>query len=261
MNLYTTAVIFSASPAIKKERPMTRILLIRGMLAGVVAGLLVFALARWIGEPQVDRAIAFETSMDRAKGEAPEPEIVSRRVQSSFGLLTATVVDGAAIGGLFALAFAFAYGRMPVTNPRALAALLAGLGFVAFAAVPALKYPANPPSVGSPETIGVRTAAFFLLLAVSLVAMILAVKAERFLHERIGGWNASLVAVLFFVIVVAAVSHFLPDFDEVPAGFPVTLLWKFRVAALEMQMLLWSVLGFFFGWLAERNLTTRRLHG
>ena len=58
---------------------MTRILLVRGMLAGVVAGLFVFALARWIGEPQVERAIAFETSMDQAKGEAPEPEIVGRQ--------------------------------------------------------------------------------------------------------------------------------------------------------------------------------------
>ena len=72
---------------------MTRILLVRGMLAGAVAGLLVFALARWIGEPQVERAIAFETSMDQAKGEAPEPMIVSRRIQSTVGLLTATVVE------------------------------------------------------------------------------------------------------------------------------------------------------------------------
>jgi hypothetical protein len=40
------------------------------MLVGIVAGLLVFAFARLIGEPQVERAIAFETSMDQAKGEA-----------------------------------------------------------------------------------------------------------------------------------------------------------------------------------------------
>jgi predicted cobalt transporter CbtA len=239
---------------------MTRILLVRGMLAGVVAGLLVFALARWIGEPQVERAIAFETSMDRAKGEPPEPEIVSRKIQSSLGLLTATVVDGTAIGGMFSLVFAFAFGRMQPASPRALSALLAALGFVTLAVVPALKYPANPPSVGNPETIGIRTEAFFLLLAFSVVTMILAVKVERYLHNRLGGWNASLSAVVFFVIVIATASHFLPDFNEVPAGFPVTLMWKFRVAALEMQALLWSVLGFLFGWLADRSLTTRRLH-
>jgi len=239
---------------------MTRILLVRGMLAGLVAGLLVFALARWIGEPQVSRAIAFETSMDRAKGESPEPEIVSREIQSTLGLLTATVVEGTAIGGIFALVFAFSYGRTQLTNPRALSAVLAGLGFIAIAVVPALKYPANPPSVGRPETIGVRTAAFFLLLLFSIVAMILALKLERRVHARLGGWNALLIAVVFFVVAVAVACHFLPEFNEVPEGFPVTVMWKFRVAALEMQMLLWGALGFFFGWLADRSFRAQRLH-
>jgi predicted cobalt transporter CbtA len=237
---------------------MTRILLVRGMLAGAVAGLLVFALARWIGEPQVERAIAFETSMDQAKGKAPEPEIVSRKIQSTLGLLTATVVDGTAVGGLFALVFGFAYGRMPVTNPRALSAVLAGLGFVVIAVIPALKYPANPPSVGNPETIGMRTAAFFLLIIISIAAMLLGVQIERRFHTRLEVWNALLVAAAFFVIAIATASHFLPNFDEVPAGFPVTLMWKFRVAALEMQLLLWSALGFFFGWLADREIAARQ---
>jgi predicted cobalt transporter CbtA len=240
---------------------MTRILLVRGMLAGVVAGLLVFALARWIGEPQVNRAIAFETQMGRTKGEAPEPEIVSRNIQSSLGLLTATVVEGTALGGIFGLVFAIAYGRMRISSPRVLSALLAGLGFASLVLVPAVKYPANPPSVGNPETIGIRTGAFFLLIAFSVAATILAIQIERRVHDRFGAWNASLLAAVIFVIVMAVVSHFLPDFDEVPAGFPVTLMWKFRVAALEMQILMWGVLGFFFGWLADRELIARRLHG
>jgi len=238
---------------------MTRILLVRGMLAGAVAGLLVFALARWIGEPQVERAIAFETSTDQAKGEAPEPMIVSRRIQSTLGLLTATVVDGIAVGGIFALVFAFALGRLAVTSARALSALLAGLGFAAIALVPALKYPPNPPSVGNPETIGARTAAFFLMIIFSLVSMILAVQIVRRFQIRWGIWNALFAAIAFFVIVTAATSHFLPNFDEVPEGFPVTLMWKFRVAALEMQLLLWGVLGFLFGWFAERTISARQM--
>jgi len=238
---------------------MTRILLVRGMLAGAVAGLLVFALARWIGEPQVERAIAFETSLDRAKGEAPDPDIVSRKIQSTLGLLTATVVDGTAVGGIFALVFVFALGRLPVTSPRALSALLSVLGFVAIAVVPALKYPPNPPSVGNPETIGARTAAFFLMIIFSLVSMVLAVQIVLRFHTRLGIWNALLLAVAFFVFATAATSHFLPDFDEVPAAFPATLMWKFRIAALEMQLLLWGVLGLLFGWLADRNIGARQL--
>jgi predicted cobalt transporter CbtA len=239
---------------------MTRILLVRGMLAGVVAGLLVFTLARWVGEPQVERAIAFETNMDRAMGGASEPEVVSREVQRNLGLLTGTVVYGTAIGGIFGLVFAFAYGRIQITSPRVLSALLAGLGFVSIVLVPALKYPANPPSVGNPETIDTRTAAFFLLIVSSVATAVLAVQIERRFHDRLGGWNASLLAGVIFVIVTALISHFLPEFDEVPAGFPVTLMWKFRVAAIEMQMLMWSVLGFLFGWFADRDLATQRLH-
>ncbi len=68
------------------------------------------------------------------------------------------------------------------------------------------------------------------------------------------------VAVVIFVIATAFISHFLPEFDEVPAGFPVTLMWKFRVAAIEMQVLMWSVLGFLFGWFADRDLAAQRLH-
>jgi predicted cobalt transporter CbtA len=239
---------------------MVRSLLLRGMLAGAVAGLLVFALARWIGEPQVERAIAFETSMNQAKGEVPEPEMVSRKVQRNLGLLTGTMVYGTAIGGIFGLVFAFAYGRIRITDPRTLSAVLAGLGFVSIVLVPTLKYPANPPSVGNPETIGVRTEAFFLLLLFSVAAVVLTVQIERRLHDHLGAWNASFLAAAIFVIVIAAVSHFLPEFDEVPTGFPVTLMWKFRVAALEMQALMWSFLGFFFGWLTERDLAAQRLH-
>ena len=79
---------------------MVRTLLIRGMLVGLVAGLLVFSFGKLFGEPQVDRAIGFETAMDEAKAKAdmakgmvmePEPELVSREVQASFGLFTGVV--------------------------------------------------------------------------------------------------------------------------------------------------------------------------
>ena len=35
-------------------------LLVRGMLAGIAAGLLTFGFARVVGEPQVNQAISFE---------------------------------------------------------------------------------------------------------------------------------------------------------------------------------------------------------
>jgi predicted cobalt transporter CbtA len=253
MNLCMTGAICSAFPATKHISPMIRTLLLRGMLSGIVAGLLVFACARWTGEPQVERAIAFETHMDQANGEAPEPEMVSRRVQRSIGLFTGAVVYGAAMGGIFGLVFAFAYGRIGAAGPRALSAQLAAMGFVAIVLVPMLKYPANPPSVGNPETIGTRTAAFFLLIAFSVAALVLAVQVGRRLGTRYGAWNGYLLAAGLFVVIVSVVSHLFPEIDEVPAGFPASLLWRFRVAALEIQIVLWASLGLLFGWLTERD--------
>jgi Probable cobalt transporter subunit (CbtA) len=180
---------------------MVRTFLVRGMLVGVVAGLLSFAFLKVFGEPQVDRAITFEQQRDEAKAaaanqsahthegahaqddlhghndvhahDADEPELVSRPVQAGLGLFTAVMVYCAAFGGLFGLAFAFAYGRMPgAPTPQAISALLAAAGFVAIYLVPNLKYPANPPAVGEPETIGVRTALYFVMIAISLVAMV-----------------------------------------------------------------------------------------
>jgi predicted cobalt transporter CbtA len=231
---------------------MTRSLLVRGMLCGLVAGLLAFAFARLVGEPEVERAIAFETQMDQ--GVAPEPEMISRKIQKGIGLFTGVIVYGTALGGLFGLAFAFAWGRLGITQPRTLSAVVAGLGFVTIVLVPTLKYPANPPSVGSPETIGVRTGAFFLLIAFSVAASVLALQIRRGVHSRyLHGWNASLLAAGLFVAMMVVVCHFMPHIDEVPVGFPASLLWRFRVAGLEMQAVMWATMGVLFGWLTERS--------
>jgi predicted cobalt transporter CbtA len=232
---------------------MTRTLLIRGMLAGIVAGLLVFCFARLLGEPQVDRAIAFETAADQARGEAPEPEVFSRHIQKTVGLFTAAVTYSAALGGIFGLVFAFASGRVGPRRPRALAAFLASLGFLVINLVPSLKYPANPPAVGNAETIGLRTTAYFLMIALSVLSAILALQLGRSLTRRVDTWNATLLAAAFFIALVALLAHFLPVIDEVPANFPADLLWRFRLISIAIQLVLWSALGLLFGALTERD--------
>lgn len=237
---------------------MARTLLIRGMLVGIIAGLVVFAFARLAGEPTVERAIAFEAKLDQSKGEAPEPELVSRKVQRGVGLLIGTVMYGTAIGGLFALVFAFANGRLGNLRPRALSALLAGMGFVSIVLVPTLKYPANPPSVGNPETIGMRTAAFFLAIAFSIAAMVLVVQIGRRLSSRFGAWDASLLAAGIYLTVITLIFHWLPAIDEVPADFPATVMWHFRVTSLGIQAVMWATIGLLFGWFTEGMAHRRR---
>ncbi|MDB5363714.1 MAG: hypothetical protein JWO51_5011 [Rhodospirillales bacterium] len=228
-------------------------LILRGLIVGLVAGLLAFGCAKLIGEPQVDKAIAYEAQRDAAKGEAPSEEIVSREVQSSLGLLAGVLVYGTAVGGLFALAFAFVSGRVGRIGPRGLAALLALAGFLAIVLVPQLKYPANPPSVGDPETIGHRTALFFIMMAASIATMVGMVNLSLRLKRRLGAWNAALVAAGLFILIIAGVQLLLPDVNEIPDDFPAVVLWRFREASLAIQLVLWAGIGLGFGWLTERS--------
>ncbi len=226
-------------------------LLWRGMLAGVLAGLLASGFAFLAGEPSVDRAIALESAAAQAAGEPEEPEIVSREIQRSIGLVTAAAVYGAGLGGLFALAFAFANGRVGALDPRAVSALVAAAGFLAVALIPALKYPPNPPSIGQPETIGLRTALYFSMLFSSVLAAILASLLRSALARRIGGWSASLVSIALFLLAVAVAAFALPPVNEIPDNFPADLLWSFRLASFGAQAVLWGALGLAFGFLAQ----------
>lgn len=236
-------------------------LLARGMVAGCGAAALAFAFARIFGEPQVNLAIAFEATRHAAEAahtHMQEAEPVSRAVQASYGLLTAIVLYGTAFGGIFSLVFAYAYGRLNTWSPRALALLLAGAGFIAFVLVPDLKYPPNPPAVGGPATLAFRTLSYFAMIGLSVSAAAIATLVGQKISQSKGVWAGSLWGVGLFIALITAIQTAMPDVNEVPAGFPAVVLWRFREASLGMQLVLWSSMGLFFGALAQRVLVTHR---
>ena len=230
-----------------------RFLLVRGMLAGLVAGLLYAIFAFVFGEPQVDSAIAFEDKVAAAAGEAPGEELVSRGVQSTIGLTVAAVVFGLAIGGIFALVYALAQGRVGRLGPRGTSAVLAVLGFLTVYAVPYLKYPANPPASSIDDTISQRTGLYVVMVLSSVVIGAAAVVLRERLVPRLGGWNATLAAAAGYGVVIGVVMAVLPTIAETPADFPATVLYDFRQASFIGQLVLWTALGLIFGALAERS--------
>lgn len=250
-------------------------LLVRGMLAGLIAGLFAFAVAYVVGEPPVRGSIAVEEAA-AAEEAAPaagahaghggaaasaaeeEEELVSRPVQSTFGLATGVLVYGVALGGIASLAFSFALGRVGGFGPRATAALTGAGAFALVYLVPFLKYPATPPAVGNPDTIGQRTTLFFLMILLSVLLGVGAIILGRRLAPRLGNWNATLAAAGGFVVATALAFLVLPDnSDAVQPGFPAALLWEFRVASLAVQLVLWAVFAIVFGVLAQRLLAHR----
>jgi predicted cobalt transporter CbtA len=236
---------------------MTRSLLVRGMLVGLVAGLLALGFASRFGEPQVDQAIGFEDARAMALGEQPSPAPVSRGIQRGIGLATAVGAYGVAIGGMFGLAFAIAWGRIGRFGPRATAGLLAIAGFVTVELVPFLKYPANPPAVGDPDTIGHRTTLYLAMIAISALIAAGAVWFGRQVAPRFGTWNATLLALGLFLVLITIAQIAMPAVNEVPPGFPATVLWRFRLASLGTQAVMWTTFGLLFGALTERSLRSR----
>jgi hypothetical protein len=231
---------------------MVRSLLVRGMLVGLLAGLLAFAFALIFGEPQVQHAIDFEHRLARLHHDPHEVELVSRGVQRTWGLLTGTVAMSVALGGLFSLLFAWAYGRIGAIGPRLTAAVLALAAYLTITLAPFTKYPANPPTIGNPDTIDRRTILFVAMIATSILALVAAARIRRVLLSRLGPWNAAILAGAAFLGLVAVAELILPAVHETPAGFPADVLWRFRIASLGINATIWTTLGLGFGIAAER---------
>lgn len=217
----------------------------RGMAAGLLAGLLAGLFALFIGEPFVDQAIELE-------GGGHGEEVFSRATQK-VGLFFATGLFGVTIGGVFGLVYAYFRGRLASGTEWARSLSLTGAIFAGAFLVPFFKYPANPPSVGDPATIGGRTAAYFAMVALSLLAVLAAWYAARRLRERgVGAPARHLTVGLGLVIVVTAVFLALPAAPS-PGDFPSGLLWNFRLSSLGTQVVFWTGLGVVFGLLCERT--------
>lgn len=233
-----------------------RKLLARGMLAGLGAGLLALAVAYLLGEPRVDAAIALEGAHAHGGGggHEHEVEVVGRGLQSTAGLATGVLLYGVAFGGIVALAYCFALGRVGRFSPRATAALLAAAGLFAVYVVPFLKYPANPPAVGDADTIGRRTALYGLMMLLSVLLATATVILGQRIAPALGNWWATVVAFAGFGVAVGLAYAFLPAVNEVGHDFPATLLWQFRLSSLAIQLVLWTAFGLLFGELAQRLL-------
>jgi hypothetical protein len=269
---------------------MERRLIARGLLAGALAGLFAFLFARIFAESVIDKAIAYESgrdavqnALDKAAGlpvDPGGPDLFSRTVQGGIGIGVGLIGFGAAMGALYAVAYLLCLGRVGRIQPRGLALLVAGAGLLGFYLVPFLKYPANPPAIGHPETIRARGFLYLTMVLCSLVFLFAAVWAGRRLAGRFGNWNAVLLAALGFAAVIGVVMAVLPSLGELAAnvqvyghhatetplpltdakgailypGFPADVLFSFRLDSVLNQVILWGTLGLAFGPMAERVL-------
>jgi len=260
-------------------------LIFRGLLSGLFAGILAFVFARLLAEPQISRAVDYESgreaaqaALDKAAGlpvAAPEPEIFSRTIQANVGVGVGIVAFAVALGGLYAVAYSISYGRVGAVRARPLALLVALGGFLTVYFVPFLKYPANPPAIGDPDTIRERGALYLCLVAGTVVLGVLTVILGRQLRAHYSAWTSTLLAAAGFVVLAGILIALLPSFGSLSVGspstdipqpltapdghlvypgFPADTLFRFRLYSVGAQVVLWTTLGLVFGPLARRLL-------
>ncbi|MBZ5736552.1 CbtA family protein [Nocardioides mangrovi] len=251
-----------------------RAFLVRGLLAGLLAGFATFFVAHQVGEPHVETAIALEEagSSDHTHAadadesstghtHAEDGTVVSRFDQRTWGLLTGSVAIGVALGGIVALVAAGVAGRIRSLSLRQSTAVVATIGFVAVALVPFLKYPATPPAVGNADTIGARTGEYFGFLLVSVVAAVLATALAVRLVRQVGAYAGVVIGIATYLVVMVVAGQVFPTVNEI-GDFPADVLWYFRRASIITLATMWGVLGVllvgFLGRLADQETATAR---
>lgn len=200
-------------------------------------------------EPYIDEAINIENQNAIAHGEVINPqEFNDYRLWQKSGEIAAGTILGVSLGALFGVVFAVTRNSIPGSNNKKKALILAGIMLLVIYIVPTLKYPANPPAVGDPETIYYRESLYITLLAVSgLSALGLA-----FLCRKLGDKKGKqvVVPVIYIGIIAAAFMILPPNPDEITA--PMDLVMGFRIASGLTMSAFWGLLGLILGALWDK---------
>lgn len=230
------------------------------LIGGAAAGSAAAAFSLLVVEPTIRIALAVEESRATAEhshgGSTPEhthdAELVGRGLQQVGGALA---VIAAAL--LLSLVYAVVLARVRRTwdlGELRSAMLVAAAGFAVLALGPGLKYPANPPAVGDPDTVTQRTTLYVASIVVSALIAAAVVTVVRTGHRR--NWSSTRISWAGAgILAVGCVLLFagLPSApDAVPSDVGAALVWRFRIQSLGLLALLWATLGLVAGSVLSR---------
>lgn len=216
-------------------------------MAGAIAGTALSTLNLGIVEPYLERAIALENQNAAMNGEMLNPiEFDNYRLWQKGGEIAAGTILGTSYGALFGIVFAYGRKSIPGSTEIKKALILAGVMLLVLYIVPALKYPANPPSVGDPETISYRQSLYIPFVAISGFSAL----GLAFLYRKLGKANKNeakkiLIPAIYSAIMIVAYAAMPPNPDAITA--PMDLVTGFRIASGFTMSVFWGLLGFLLG--------------
>ncbi|RJQ82245.1 hypothetical protein D5S17_02560 [Pseudonocardiaceae bacterium YIM PH 21723] len=227
-------------------------MLLKGAGAGAIGGLLAGVFGYFAAEPTIGRAIDLEAAHHAGHGE--EAEVFTRGTQQ-FGLIVATTLAGLALGLVFALVFAYVNRAAGTDRDGSWQAVskLAGAAFAGVFLLPFLRYPSNPPGVGEPDTIGLRTWAWVGAIVIGVLAVVVIWRLTAALAAKgVDQLYRQLAAAGIFVLGLVIAFLVLPDSND-PVDVPAGLLWDFRLGTLGTQIVLWGGLSVAFTLFVSRR--------
>jgi predicted cobalt transporter CbtA len=218
------------------------------LLSGAIAGTILGVLNQALVEPYIDRAISIETQNDIKEGEVVYPvELQNYRLWQKAGEIAAGAILGTSLGALFGIVFVYSRSLLLHSDSNVKKALiLAGIMWFVLFLVPALKYPANPPAVGDPDTIYYRESLYIGLLAISGFSALGLALLYRMLGNRTNNKNRIIIVpVIYAAIIVGAFLVLPPNPDKITA--PADLVQGFRIASAFTMTIFWGLLGITLG--------------
>ena len=214
------------------------------LLSGIIAGVILAGVNYFVAEPFIDQAIGIEVDNNIASGEVVDfGELSSYRVWQKEGTFAAGAFLGLTYGAILGIVYVISRKYLPSSDDRKKALILAAIMCLSLYVVPFIKYPANPPAVGDPETIGLRDSLYTSYqLASGLIA--LGVSILMYKLRRIG-YSKYVIIVIYLGLVASIYAIFPANPDEITA--PMDLVNAFRAVTFGTMVMFYLVLGTIFG--------------
>lgn len=214
------------------------------LLAGAIAGTILGAINQVAVEPYIDYAVELEMQNTNQSSQIINPaEFTAYRLWQRGGEIVAGTILGLSIGSLFGIVFAYTHSSVPGSNNKKKALIVASIMWFVLFLMPALKYPANPPAVGDPETIYYRQSLYVAFLVISGFSAL----GLAFLYRKMGALNIkkAIIPVAYAAIISGAYLAMPANPD--PINAPMDLVMGFRITSAITISMFWGLLGVIFG--------------
>jgi predicted cobalt transporter CbtA len=175
-------------------------------------------------------------------------EFSAYRLWQKGGEIAAGTILGLSLGSLFGIVFAYARNSIPGSSNKKKALLLAGIMWFVLFLVPALKYPANPPAVGDPETIYYRQQLYIAFLAISGFSAL----GLAFHYRKMGALQSKKAIVPAAYAAIMACAYLAVPSNPDTISAPMDLVLSFRFVSVFTISVFWGVLGIALGSLWDK---------